>query len=390
MSIDFSTRVLPTRFLSACVMTAALATLAGCSMFSDSDPRYEPAKLTEFAPAVSARIAWQTAIGSGAGVGFAPVVIEEGVYAATPNGSVAKLSLASGAVLWRATIDRKLSAGVGSDGRTTAVAAPDGSVIAFNDQGAEKWRAQATSEVLVPPAVGYGVVVVRSGDYRIQAFDADSGELRWSVQRPGPALALKASMQMRMIDGMVITGLPSGKLIAIDVGSGSVQWEGTVSVSQGATDLDRISDIVGMPQFQEPMLCAVAYQGRMACFDIAQGGITAWWRRFSSHSGMTVDGQRAYASDQRSVMHAFALADGEPLWSQEALRNRALSAPAAVRNSVAVGDFEGYVHLLDAHDGTLQGRLHLAGGAIVSPLMATARGVLVQTGKGDLVLVGLN
>lgn len=378
------------RILRNTVLALSVVALAGCSMFSDSNPRYEPAPLTEYAPGVSASIAWSTSIGSGSGYGFVPAVVGEAVYAAAPNGSVSKLDLASGRVLWRADVDADLSAGAGSDGATTVVAAVGGTVIAYDDSGAEKWRAQATSAVNVPPVVGAGVVAVRSSDYRIQAFDASNGELIWSLQRPGPALALKTSMQMIIVDGLLLTGLPNGRLMAIDAGNGNVQWEGTVSVSRGATDLERISDVVGAPQIQGPLLCGVTYQGRMVCFDVSQGGRPIWEQTFSSKTGMTTDAQQAYAANQSDVVFAFALADGHEVWKQEGLKNRRLSSPAVVPQALAVGDFEGYVHFLSRTDGQLLGRVEVGGDAILSPLVATSRGVLVQTGSGNLVLVGVN
>lgn len=378
------------RFWRTSTLTLTGLMLVGCGMFSSSDSRYEPAELTQYPAAVSARQAWSTSIGSGSGYGFAPTVVGESVYAAAPNGNVVKVALASGQTLWQASSGIRLSAGAGSDGQTTAVAASDGTVIAFDDQGQEKWRTRASSEVSIPPAVGSGVVVVRSSDYRIQAFDAASGDLRWSVQRPGPALALKTSMQMLILDNMVITGLPNGKLMAVDAASGMVQWEGTVSVSQGATDLDRISDVVGAPQIQGPLLCGVSYQGRIACFDASQGGRTVWAQNFSSNVGMTTDTAHAYAVTQRDIVQAFHLGNGNEVWTQSALRNRRLAAPAVVSQAVAVGDLQGYVHFLARQDGQLLGRLHIGGGAIVSPLVATTRGVLVQTGSGNLVLVDLN
>ncbi|HWL30171.1 MAG TPA: outer membrane protein assembly factor BamB, partial [Burkholderiaceae bacterium] len=282
------------------------------------------------------------------------------------------------------------TAGAGSDGQTTAVASANGTVIAFDERGMEKWRAKATSAVNIPPAVGAGVVVVRSSDYRIQAFDAATGEARWDIQRPGPALALKTNMQMVIVDGLVISGLPNGRLMAISAANGAVQWEGTVSVSQGATDLERISDVVGAPQIQGPLLCGVTYQGRMVCFDISQGGRPVWEQNFSSSRGMATDTQQAYAANQRDVVYAFSLADGHEVWKQDGLRNRRLSAPAVVPQAVAVGDFEGYVHFLSRTDGKLLGRVQVGGDAIISPLVATSRGVLVQTSNGNLVLVGVN
>lgn len=378
------------RVLRNTVLALSVVALAGCSLFSNRNERYDPVPLTEYAAGVSANVAWSVSLGSGGGYGFIPVVVADSVYAAAPNGSVSKLDIASGRVQWRSDAGMRLTAGVGSDGRTTAVAAADGTVVAFDDTGTEKWRTKATSAVNIPPAVGAGVVVVRSSDYRIQAFDEATGEPRWNIQRPGPALALKANMQMVIVDGLLISGLPNGRLMAINASNGSVQWEGTISVSQGATDLERISDVVGTPQLQGPALCGVAYQGRMVCFDVSQGGRPVWEQNFSSNTGMATDSQQAYAADQRDVVHAFNLVDGNEVWKQDALRNRRLSAPAVIPQAVAFGDLDGYVHFLSRTDGKLLGRVHVGGDAITSPLLATNRGVLVQTGNGNLVLVGVN
>ena len=378
-----------TRIVRASVMAASLFMLGACSMFSSSDTRYDPVELTQYEPEVAAQTRWSASVGSGSGYGFAPTVVGEAVYAATPN-AVAKVDLASGRVLWRASPDLTLTAGAGSDGSTTAVAAGDGTVIAFDQNGTEKWRAKATSAVSVPPVVGGGVVVVRSTDYRIQAFDAGTGEYRWDVQRPGPALALKTAMQMVFTEGLVISGLPSGRLIAINASNGAVQWEAPVSISRGATDLERISDVVGAPQVAGPLLCGVTYQGRMTCFDVTQGGLPAWDIPFSSHSGMSHDGRLAFAPNQRDVVQAVDLRNGEPVWSQDALRNRRLTAPAVVPAAVAVADLEGYLHFLSRSDGRLLGRVSVGGGAVLSPPVGTPAGVLVQTGNGNLVLVGVN
>ncbi|WP_397473021.1 outer membrane protein assembly factor BamB [Pusillimonas sp.] len=378
------------RFLALTAVALGASVLVGCSMFSPSNPRYEPVPLTEYPAGVSSNIAWSVSIGRDGGSGFAPQVVGDAVYAAAPNGSIVKVGLANGAVQWRGDAGRALSAGVGSDGQVAAVAARDGTVIAFDEQGREKWQAKASSQVDIPPAVGAGIVAVRSSDYRIQAFDAQSGEALWNVQRPGPALALKTNMQMVIIEGLLISGLPNGRLIAIDTASGAVQWEGTVTVSRGATDLERISDIVGAPQIQGPLLCGVAYQGHIVCFDITQGGRPIWEQPFSSTTGMTIDPQHAYAVNQRDVVFAFGLQDGQEVWKQEGLRNRRLSGPAVTPRALAVGDYQGFVHFLSRTDGRLLGRVQVGGGAVVSPLVGSDRGVLVQTGNGNLVLVGVN
>ncbi|OZI51381.1 outer membrane protein assembly factor BamB [Bordetella genomosp. 4] len=375
------------RAVRSAALAAGLLVLAGCA---SDDARYEPAPLTEYSAGMSVRSVWSTSIGSGSGLGFVPAVVGDSVYAATPDGSVAKVELSSGKILWKADADTKLSAGPGSDGSTTVVASPLGQIIAFDDTGKVKWKAQASSDVDIAPVVGYGAVVVRSGDYRIQAYNIETGERLWSLQRPGPALALRSTAQMVMAEGLVITGLPGGKLLAINVGSGNVQWEGTVATPRGSSDLERLTDVVGSPRLAGPLLCAVAYQGRIVCFNVSQGGRPMWAKDFSSASGMTVDSQFAYAPDQNSVMNAFALENGNNVWKQAALKNRKLTAPAALGGAVAVGDLDGYVHFLSSSDGSLLARLSVGGGAILSPVQSTSAGVLVQTGNGNLVLLGTN
>ena len=178
------------RALRGAVCLTGLLVLGGCGMFSRRRP-LRPAPLTEYKAGMSVRQVWSVSVGSGSGLGFAPAVVNDAVYAATPDGSVGKFDLQSGRQIWKVRAETKqLSAGVGSDGTTTAVASPDGDVIAFDDTGKVKWKARATSDVTIPPVVGYGIVVVRSGDYRIQAFDANSGDRLWSAAaRPGPGSA---------------------------------------------------------------------------------------------------------------------------------------------------------------------------------------------------------
>ncbi|MEI2416124.1 outer membrane protein assembly factor BamB [Orrella sp. JC864] len=378
------------RSLRGALAVSALLGLGGCGLFSSDDGRYDPAALTDFEPGASVSVAWNASIGSGSGIGFAPAVVGDAVYAAAPNGRVGKYELRTGRQIWRADVDARLSAGVGSDGVTTAVATPQGEVIALDDQGQVKWRSRATSEVTVPPVVGYGVVIVRSGDYRIQAFNAENGERLWNVQRPGPALALRSSTQMILAEGMVLSGMPGGKLLAIQAATGSVQWEGTVATPRGSSDLERVTDVVGMPRVAGRLLCAASYQGRVACFDVSAGGRTQWAKDFSSSAGLALDDRFVYVPDQHSVVYGFALDSGGNIWRQDALRNRRLSAPAVLGGAVALADYDGYVHFLAREDGRLLARISVGGGAIVSPPQATSQGVLVQTGRGDLAMISVN
>ncbi len=383
-------RLMRARHVFLGVTAAAMTVLAGCSAFTGDDGRNNPTELKAFEPALSVQAAWRAPVGSGTGIGFAPVIGRDTAYAAAADGSVGKYDLTSGAAIWRVQLDTKLSAGVGSDGVTTAVVARDGTVIALDETGAVKWRAKATSDVSIPPIVGFGVVVVRSGDYRIQAFNAQNGERVWSIQRPGPALSLRAPSRMILAEGLIITAIPGGKLIAVNATSGDIAWEGIVGVPKGTSDLERVNDVVGAPVILGPLLCAASYQGKLTCFDVSQGGRPAWSKDFSSTAGIASDGKYIYSPSQRDIVNAFQLDNGALAWRQDALRNRRLAGPAANGQAVVVGDSEGFVHFLSPDDGRLVARLSLGGGPIQAPLQATLHGVLVQLGDSTLVMLTTN
>jgi outer membrane protein assembly factor BamB len=52
---------------------------------------------------------------------------------------------------------------------------------------------------------------------------------------------------------------------------------------------------------------------------------------------------------------------GVEMWNQDVLSRRRLSAPAVTGNYVLVGDYDGYVHVLDASTGALVAREKLGG-----------------------------
>ena len=368
-------------------MAALSLTLVGCA---GSDNRNEPRELTEFTPTVQTNVAWRVPVGSETTYGFAPVVVGDTVYAASSDGKVTRIDGSAGAAVWNKQIAPKLAAGVGADANTVAVVTPRGEVIALDVNGEEKWRAQASSEVSVVPWVGNGVVVVRAGDYRVQAFNAANGERIWNVQRPGPALALRAPARMNTVQDLVLVGMPGGRLLAIVPGSGAVVWEGIVAVPRGASDLERVNDVVGEPLVIGDLLCAVAYQGRATCFNAAEGGRTVWANNISSIVGPAADEARLYVPDSRDRVHAFGLQEGDAIWMQDALLNRRLSEPAVVNDTVVTGAFDGYVHALSATTGELAARLSIGGGSIVAPVQTLNGGALVQSGDSTVVLIRFN
>jgi outer membrane protein assembly factor BamB len=91
---------------------------------------------------------------------------------------------------------------------------------------------------------------------------------------------------------------------------------------------------------------------------------------------------RAGSTD--GVVQAWRLADGEKAWNNEQLRFRDLSAPLVVGRSVAVGDLQGYVHMLSREDGKVLARLSTDGSAISSRPVLAGNTLVVLTRSGGV------
>jgi outer membrane protein assembly factor BamB len=154
-------------------------------------------------------------------------------------------------------------------------------------------------------------------------------------------------------------------------------------VPKGTTELERVSDVVGVPWIGDREACAVAFQGRVACFDLGNGN-QLWARDISSSSGLGVDGRSVYVSEDRGAIAAFERTTGRSFWRQDKLANRHLTAPLGVGSEVAFGDLEGQVHFLGRDTGAFVGRIATDGTAIRSAPVPLGNGFLVQSSGGNL------
>jgi outer membrane protein assembly factor BamB len=148
------------------LLLLAGALLVGCS----SSGKVKMAELPAFQEKARLYTLWRYSIGKADDAVFYPAIVNNAVFVAASNGSIARLE--GGVEKWRIKTDKPLSAGVGSDGEQVVVGTRQGEVLAFSaHDGSPLWQARTNSEILAPPLVEADIIIVRSGDNRISAFD---------------------------------------------------------------------------------------------------------------------------------------------------------------------------------------------------------------------------
>lgn len=313
-------------------------------------------------------------------------MLPDAIYAAAVDGSITRFDATNGRQVWRIQAGKTISAGVGADNDTVAVGTDKGEVLAFDASGKPKWTARVTTEIMAPPRVADGFVVVFVGDGSIHAFNAADGSKKWVSQRVAPTLTVRNYAGGTSTRGGLFIGTAGGRLLAIDITTGIIGWDSTVANPKGATELERIADVTSLPVIDGNQVCAVAYQGRVACFEITRGTLN-WSRDISSLAGVAADNRNIYVTDDKGAVHALDRSTGASVWKQDLLAARKIGGPQALGEFVAVVDVEGYLHLLSATNGAYVGRLQTDGTPPTGQPASFLSNILWQSAGGNLYAV---
>ena len=353
-----------------------LASLTACSSGSN---RPKPAELPANTAILGVRSAWM--------VQLPPVRLPLQVHVAgstltvaASDGTVAAIDADSGRELWRTSLGVGLTAGVGSDGKTTAVVARTNEVIAVA-AGKEQWRYQLPAQVQTAPLVAGERVFILAADRSVTTLDAKTGRRLWVQQRPtGDALVLNQPGVLLAVGDTLVVGL-SNRLTGLNPLSGSTRWETPIGTVRGSNDVERLVDLVGPASRSGTDLCVRAFQLAVGCVN-AQRGTLLWSKPANGFEGVQGDETMLYGSEGDGKLVAWKRADGERAWSSDRLLYRRLTAPLALGRSIVVGDHTGLVHLLSREDGSPLNRLNTDGSPIAATPVVAADTLVVVTEKG--------
>jgi outer membrane protein assembly factor BamB len=375
--------------VSLALLLSACSTMANwtSSFLGGSDNSEPPAELREITDPIPLKELWSTSVGVGHDkqfVSLVPNVYEEQVFVADRKGRVLALDAETGKKNWQVKTEAAISGGPGVGSGVVLVGTSDAEVLALaSDDGSLLWKVEVSSEVLSVPQVDFDKVIVQTADGNITALGLDSGEQLWIHDRSVPVLTLRGTSTPAVEGGLVVAGFANGKLVGLSAEKGFPVWEVSIAIPQGRSEIDRLVDIDGDPIIVGGVVYVTTYQGRIAVIE-AQTGNQGWQRDMSSHVGLGVDFSQVYVTDDESNVWALSRSTGASEWRQDELLNRKLTAPEPIEDYVAVGDFEGYVHLLSRYDGRIAARARVDSKGIQEKPLASDDILYVYGNSGKL------
>ncbi|WP_425348190.1 outer membrane protein assembly factor BamB [Vreelandella olivaria] len=386
MTTSLTKQLLSKQLLRITLGAVAVALLAGCA--SKGEPAYTPKELHSFEETSSLDNVWRRNVGDGLGRARYPIApAREGdtVFAADATGLVMALDADTGERDWQVQLDTPISSALNAIAGHVYLGTQNGEVIALDQRdGSVVWRSRVSSEVLAAPQANQQLLLVQSIDGQVTALDRASGEELWVYTSSQPSLTLRGTGTPMAIDPVTFVGFANGRLATLDNRNGQVLWDMQIANPRGRSEVERLVDLSGQPIVTpDGRLFVTSYNGRVVALEATRGGVL-WESNLSSRHTPILVGDLLFVVTDDSHVVALDASNGQEIWRNDDLEDRWLTAPAFADGRLVFGDFEGYVHLIDAREGNLVGRTRVHRSGISVRPVTEGSTIHVQANNGRL------
>ena len=352
----------------------------------------DPVKLVQIAQPISVlQPVFSTDVGSKKASSKDPLDLQVGyansqIVTASRGGDLTGFDSA-GQRAWSVNVGDQITGGVTLDAlsQTAIISTRSGLVMAFDSAtGAKRWQQQLTGSVLTPALISNNRVILSANDGFLHGLSLQNGQSVWQFATQVPAISVRGTAAPTLLDAKTaLLATADGRLHAITVDNGLPQWSRRVGVGAGSSEVERMSDVDGMPIVDNNQLFAISYSGQLLGINLASREVL-FVNELASLKSLAVNNQQVIATSLDGKVVAYNRSNGEVLWESEELAYRHLTNPVMIGNYIAVGDFDGVVHLFDPANGKIVSRVHTKGA--LSSLQVQGSRLLTQSTSGQVAI----
>lgn len=356
---------------------------------------------------------------------MAPVVADGGkVFVLDGEAGVTAVDSGTGAVLWKADVkvDEQdkgkrflgigFGGGAGGGGFGGGVAVSDGKVFVSSGYrtmtaldaatGAVIWRSTVDLPIHGAPTVSGQRVFVIDVDNQLIAFNVNTGQQDWSYRGiTEPARIMRASSPAVSGD-TVIAPFSSGELVALRASNGQPVWQEVLSRTSRTSALSEIRDIAGRPVISRGSVYAISHSGVLQAMDI-RSGQPKWSLPVAGVNAPLPVGDVVYVVSKAGELTVVNRESGQVYWTRDLNQGRVRqeggvlgfgkrtvrptwSGPILASNRLVLVNSDGEAVAFDPKTGAQQSSVKLGAAAYIAP--AAYNGALyVLTDKGELVSI---
>jgi outer membrane protein assembly factor BamB len=239
-----------------------------------------------------------------------PVVFGSWVVLGFRDGSLYKVEVLTGKIVWKASLDSFASRSFTLSGST--------------------------------------LLVVTAGQY-LHSIDYQSGESQWLFDGGFPAgLAVRSKTAPLVYNNTVYYGISSGELLAVDLASGKLNWRYNPEYSDA-----RFKDVVGEMVIINNRLIFSRNDGLVGAVALGtKQQRLVWSHRFPSVAASVFRGGRYFVGLVNGDMIAMQVSDGNRLW--RTITGKGISTIKAGERVLYVAGMKGRISAIESANGNIK------------------------------------
>jgi outer membrane protein assembly factor BamB len=347
---------------------------------------------------------WRHSIGEGSGddgrILTTPVAAGGRVFAIDAKAEISAFDAATGDLLWR--IDPRVEDGEedGFGGGLALfrgrlfVATGFGHVLALDPaNGAELWRQDIAIPMRAAPVVAGGRVFAVTYDNQLWVLNAEDGAVQWSNSGIAETAGLLGAAAPAVEGDVVIAPYSSGELLALRVENGRTVWADSLGAQRpGTGSLATLNDINGSPVIDRGVAYAISHGGRLVAIDVRTGS-RVWEQDIAGLNTPWIAGEFLFVVTVEGDVVCLSRRNGRVRWVHslprfvdETERDEPVfwNGPLLLSDRLIVLGSNGDALAISPYSGRLLGKLQLPHGVRVAPIAANGT-VFVLTDDGELI-----
>lgn len=347
--------------------------------------------------------AWEVDIGSGSSSDTQllaqPVSDGRLVFTMDVDAEVRAYDLKTGKRVWRADLepdeddDGILGGGVAVSGGRVFVTTGFAQVIALDAATGKKiWQHRVSGPMRAGPTVYGGRVFVITIANELFALGADDGRQLWSHAGILEGARLLGGAAAAAGEGVVIAPYSSGEVVALRVENGHLLWGESLPALRRTDPISSIAHIRAAPVIDRGRVFAVSHSGRMVAIDL-RTGTRIWEQSLGGTQAPWVVGDFVYVVTGNNEVVCLLRRDGRIRWvrplprfEDEEDKDGPLSwaGPVLAGGRLLVAGSNEEIWSISPFTGEVMGRMEAPGPVLIQPAVAQAT-VLVLSDDADLL-----
>ena len=347
--------------------------------------------------------AWSVDIGSGSSderrMMSSPIVVGGLVFVVDVDFKVTAFDANTGNRVW--TYETKIpdededafGGGLAYDGGRIFMTTGFGRLIALRARdGAELWQQKITGPVRAAPTAAGGRGFVVTIDNQLSAHDVETGKREWSHSGISEIAGLLGGSSPAVADDTLVVPYSSGEVFALRVANGRVTWSDNLIALRRVDALSTLAHIRGHPVIDRGLVYAMSHSGRLVAIDL-RTGTRVWDRTIGGVETPWAAGNFVYVMSNEGELYCLTRRGGRVRWVRPLPRYEDPEdkddpikwfGPVLAGDRLVLAGSHGEALAISPYTGEVLGRIDLPDNVSMAPVVAGDT-LYFLTDDGDLV-----